>query len=120
MNSDNQGYKAIPVFDWKGMVINAAQEFLKDTSLTEVQVNAWFIKLGEEPKCVDHGTLIQDHYWYMIQSGGRYFFDSIKVWIPKDSRMEEPIQLFIEPFLDQLARRLYPDSDEVHIKKLYS
>jgi len=111
----NQGYRPIPVYSWKGMVVNAVQEFFKETGLDEVQVNAWYIRQGKEPECIDHGTAIQDHDWYIIQSGGRWLFDSIKVWVPKAQHQGERL---LEPALDQLARELYPESDKVHIKKL--
>lgn len=106
----NEGYKPIPIYDWKGLIVNAVDSFFKETGLTEIQVNAWYICDTSEPVYVERGTLIQDADRYFIQSGGQYSFDSIRVWVSRSNTI-------LEPALYQLAQDLYPESDEVHVTK---
>ncbi len=107
----NGGYGAIPEYNWKDIVINAVVEFFEETNIDEIQVNEWHIRKGKKPQCIDHGSAIQDATRYFIQFGGQYEFDSIRIWLPQN-------QDIVEPALDQLARNLYPESDEIHITQM--
>lgn len=107
---DDQEPWLIPYYQWKGRVINASRDFLEETGLSEMQVNAWYARGNDDFVFVDHGTRVQSCDKYFIQSGGQYMFESIRVWIPSNTGL-------MEPALERFARCLYPDADQVYIKK---